>query len=59
MPEQYLTTEQVATWLQIAPKTVWNRRSPGLGPPALKTYGHVRYARANVEARIASTAEVA
>ena len=59
MPEQYLTTEQVATWLQIAPKTLRNWRSAGRGPRAIKIYGHVRYGRAAVEGWIAATAEVA
>ncbi|MDQ0261725.1 AlpA family transcriptional regulator [Sinomonas atrocyanea] len=59
MPEQYLTTDQVAAWLQIAPKTLRNWRSAGLGPPAIKIYGHVRYSRATVEAWVAATAEVA
>jgi hypothetical protein len=59
LPEQYLTTEQVAVWLQIAPKTLRNWRSSGIGPPGIKIYGHVRYGRAAVEGWIASTAEVA
>ena len=59
MPEQYLTTDQVAAWLQIAPKTLRNWRSSGQGPPAIKIYGHVRYGRAVVEGWIASRAEVA
>ncbi|MET1154254.1 helix-turn-helix domain-containing protein [Arthrobacter sp.] len=47
---QLMTTEEVAVWLQVAPKTLRNSRSAGIGPTALKLYSVVRYDRAAVEA---------
>ncbi len=59
MPPQLLTTEEVAVWLQMAPKTLRNWRSAGLGPPALKLYGVVRYQSTAVEAWLADTSKAA
>ncbi|WP_275451094.1 helix-turn-helix domain-containing protein [Arthrobacter sp. H5] len=54
-----LTTEEVAFWLQIAPKTLRNWRSTGTGPPALKLYNAVRYDRATVQAWASETSKAA
>jgi predicted DNA-binding transcriptional regulator AlpA len=55
MPEQLLTRNDVAEWLQISPKTLANRSSCGLGPTPLKLHGFVRYERATVRAWILAT----
>lgn len=54
---QLLTTEEVAVWLQVAPKTLRNWRSAGIGPTALKLHGVVRYDRYAVEAWIGETSK--
>jgi predicted DNA-binding transcriptional regulator AlpA len=56
---QLLTTEEVALWLQVAPKTLRNWRSAGLGPTALKLQSVVRYDRAAVDAWIGKTSRAA
>lgn len=56
---QLMTTEEVAVWLQVAPKTLRNWRSAGLGPTALKLHSVVRYDRAAVEAWISMTSKAA
>ena len=56
---QLLTTEEVAFWLQVAPKTLRNWRSAGIGPTALKLHSVVRYDRAAVEAWIGKTSKAA
>ena len=56
---QLLTTEEVAVWLQVAPKTLRNWRSGGIGPTALKLHSVVRYDRAAVEAWIGKTSKTA
>jgi hypothetical protein len=56
---QLLTTEEVAVWLQVAPKTLRNWRSAGIGPTALKLRSVVRYDRAAVEAWIGKTSKAA
>jgi len=58
-PVQYMTTEEVAVWLQIAQKTLRNWRSAGLGPPTVKLYSAVRYDRAAVDAWILKTSKAA
>ncbi|MDJ0354475.1 helix-turn-helix domain-containing protein [Pseudarthrobacter sp. PH31-O2] len=58
-PVQFMTTEEVAVWLQIAQKTLRNWRSAGLGPPTVKLYSAVRYDRAVVEAWIEETSKAA
>lgn len=49
-PEQLLTTEQVAEWLQIPADTVawWRKRRRG--PKAVTVGRHVRYRPSDVEA---------
>lgn len=54
-----MTTEEVAVWLQVAPKTLRNWRSAGIGPVALKLHSVVRYDRAVVEAWIGETSKAA
>ena len=54
-----MTTEEVAVWLQVAPKTLRNWRSAGIGPTALKLHSVVRYDRAVVEAWIDETSKAA
>jgi hypothetical protein len=54
-----LTTEEVASWLRVAPKTLRNWRSDGIGPVALKLHGVVRYDRAAVESWISATSKAA
>ncbi|MHA7297665.1 helix-turn-helix transcriptional regulator [Pseudarthrobacter sp. MDT3-1] len=54
-----LTTEEVAAWLQVAPKTLRNWRSDGIGPTALKLHGVVRYNRSAVENWISTTSKAA
>jgi predicted DNA-binding transcriptional regulator AlpA len=56
---QLLTTDEVAGWLQVAPKTLRNWRSAGIGPTALKLHSVVRYDRAAVEAWIGNTSKAA
>lgn len=56
---QLLTTGEVALWLQVAPKTLRNWRSAGIGPEALKLHSSVRYDRAAVEAWIRQTSKAA
>ncbi|MGK3954562.1 helix-turn-helix transcriptional regulator [Arthrobacter sp. R4] len=56
---QLLTTGEVALWLQVAPKTLRNWRSAGIGPTALKLHSVVRYDRAAVEAWIGKTSKAA
>ncbi len=56
---QLMTTEEVADWLQVAPKTLRNWRSAGIGPTALKLHSVVRYDRAAVEAWIGKTSKAA
>lgn len=56
---QLLTTEEVAGWLQVAPKTLRNWRSAGIGPTALKLHSVVRYERAAVEAWIGKISKAA
>ena len=57
--EQLMTTGEVAVWLQVAPKTLRNWRSAGIGPMALKLHGAVRYQRAAIEAWVADTSKAA
>ncbi|WP_139006705.1 helix-turn-helix transcriptional regulator [Arthrobacter crystallopoietes] len=55
-PEQLLTRNQVAQWLNMAPKTLANLASSGRGPDYVKfPGGALRYERAVVEAWIASS----
>jgi hypothetical protein len=54
-----MTTEEVAVWLHVAPKTLRNWRSAGLGPTAMKLHGIVRYDRVAVEAWIGETSKAA
>jgi hypothetical protein len=56
---QFMTTEEVAVWLQVAPKTLRNWRSAGIGPRALKLHSVVRYDRDVVEAWIGETSKAA
>ena len=56
---QLLTTKEVAVWLHVAPKTLRNWRSAGIGPTALKLHSVVRYHRAAVVARIGKTSTAA
>ncbi|MGO4650732.1 helix-turn-helix domain-containing protein [Arthrobacter sp. 2RAF22] len=56
---QLMTTEEVAVWLQVAPKTLRNWRSAGLGPTALKLHSVVRYDRVAVETWISMTSKAA
>jgi hypothetical protein len=56
---QLLTTGEVAVWLHMAPKTLRNWRSAGIGPTALKLRGAVRYDRAVVAAWIRDEASKA
>ncbi|MEO3932062.1 helix-turn-helix domain-containing protein [Micrococcaceae bacterium Sec7.4] len=58
-PVQYMTTEEVAVWLQIAQKTLRNWKSAGIGPPTVKLFSAVRYDRAVVEAWIDDTSKAA
>ena len=59
MPEQLLTRQDVASWLQVSPKTLANWSSNGLGPKPLKLHGFVRYQRATVQAWILQTGKAA
>lgn len=52
---QLLTTDELTVWLQVAPKTLRNWRSAGLGPHALRLHSVVPYDRATVEAWISQT----
>jgi predicted DNA-binding transcriptional regulator AlpA len=54
-----MTTDEVAVWLQVAPKTLRNWRSAGIGPRAVKLHSVVRYDRAVVEAWIGETSKAA
>lgn len=56
---QLMTTEEVAVWLKVAPKTLRNWRSAGIGPTALKLHSVVRYDRAAVEVWIGKTSKAA
>jgi excisionase family DNA binding protein len=48
-PEQYLSTEQVADWLNVPVSTVRYWRSLGRGPESITFGKSVRYARSAVE----------
>lgn len=52
---EWLTTDELAEWVNVASWTVrdWRRRQ--VGPKATKIGGAVRYARSDVEAWIAQT----
>ncbi|MFE4197635.1 helix-turn-helix domain-containing protein [Paenarthrobacter sp. NPDC056912] len=54
-----MTTAEVAVWLQVAPKTLRNWRSAGLGPTAPTLHGVVRYDRAAVVAWIGENSKAA
>jgi predicted site-specific integrase-resolvase len=54
-----MATEQVVVWLQVAQKTLRNWRSAGIGPPAVKLHGIVRYHPAAVAAGINETSNAA
>ena len=49
----YLTTEELATWLRTSPETVRFWRHVGKGPRSFKIGRRVLYARADVLAYIA------
>ncbi|MET1156318.1 DNA-binding protein [Arthrobacter sp.] len=50
LPEQLLTRAEVALWLKLAPKTLANMASRGLGPDYVKfPCGSLRYKRATVQ----------
>lgn len=42
-PVKVLTRDQVAKYLGVAPKTLANWYSSGIGPPVVKLHGFVRY----------------
>ncbi len=51
--EDYLTTDELATWLRTSPETVRYWRHIGKGPASFKIGRRVLYARAEVLAFIA------
>ena len=51
------TINDVATYLQIPPKTLHRWRSMGEGPPALKIGKHLRYRWGDVEAWLETRAD--
>jgi hypothetical protein len=51
--QQLATTEQVADYLQLPPKTLAEWRSQGIGPKYSKIGKHVRYDWADVHAWVA------
>ncbi len=50
--EQLMTLREVATLVQVPPKTIYRWRSLGQGPPGLRIGRHVRFRREDVEAWI-------
>ena len=44
-----MTVTQVADLLQVAPRTLYNWRSAGKGPPGFRVGGQLRYRRSDVE----------
>ena len=53
-----LTLRQLAEWLKVRPKTIYNWRAAGTGPPAAKVGGKfLRFRRADVEEWLASQVE--
>lgn len=49
MPDLYLTTQELADTLKVAPDTVRGWRKRGTGPRATMVGGAVRYAWTDVE----------
>jgi excisionase family DNA binding protein len=45
-----MTTEEVAAYLRVPPRTVEAWRYKGTGPPGIRVGKHVRYRRTDVEA---------
>jgi len=50
MPEQLLSVEDLAAFLNVQKSTLYQWRHAGTGPPALKVGKHLRYRPADVEA---------
>lgn len=55
--DELLTVAQVSERLQIAPRTLYNWRSAGKGPPGFRVGGQIRYRRSEVEAWLDQQAE--
>ena len=53
-PEQLLTVDEVAAWLQVTRSTLYGWRYQGRGPQPLKLGKFLRYRRGDVEEYIAS-----
>lgn len=49
-PERLLTTQEVATWLDVHPHTLYQWRRSGRGPRPLRVGSNVRYRASDVEA---------
>jgi excisionase family DNA binding protein len=54
---QVLTTQQLAAYLQLPPKTVTNWRYQGGGPPSVKLGRHVRYRWVDIQDWLESLAD--
>lgn len=49
-PDPLLSLEDVSEWLGVSPRTLYNWRHRGGGPPALRIGRHLRYRREDVQA---------
>lgn len=56
---QFLTVDELALELVVAAGTIYGWRHRNYGPPAHKVGSQVRYARADVDAWLATTREPA
>jgi excisionase family DNA binding protein len=57
MDDEFLTTEQLADYLHVAPQTLRQWRWQGSGPPGIKVGRRVLYRRSAVEAWLAEQAD--
>lgn len=53
-PERLLSLDDLCTWLQVSPQTVYKWRSLGTGPSAMRLGKHLRWRRCDVEQWLAS-----
>lgn len=49
LSDRLLTVDEVAEWLQVAVRTIYAWRVRGVGPPAIRVGGQLRFRRSDIE----------
>lgn len=52
--DEMLSIDELCAWLKIPKNTIYKQRSDGTGPPAYKLGKHLRFARSEVLAWLAT-----